>query len=68
MSVVPIRSQKADKVADELIKIFSSLGVPRTIRTDASSTSKSELLTCFEQKLGVRPHISAPYHHASQAQ
>ena len=37
------------------------------IRTDASSTFKSELITCFEQKLGVRSHISTtPYHHASQ--
>ena len=34
---------------DGLIKIFSRLGVPRTIRTYASSTFKSELLTCFEQ-------------------
>ena len=50
----------------ELIKIFSRLGVPRTIRTDASLTFKSELVTCLEQKLCVRPHISTPYHRSSQ--
>ena len=62
---VAMTSQRADKVADEMLKLFSRLDVPRVIRSDLGSSFKSELLTKFENELGVKPCFSTPYHHQS---
>ena len=51
---VAMTSQRADKVADEMIKLFSRLGLPRIIRSDLASCYKSELFTKFESELGVK--------------
>ena len=59
---VAMTSQRADKVADEMIKLFSRLGLPRVIRSDLGSSYKSELLTKFESELGVQLCFSTPYH------
>ena len=48
-----------------MIKLFSRLGLPRVIRSDLGSSFKSELLTKFENELGVKPCFSTPYHHQS---
>ena len=60
---VAMRSQMADKVADEMIKLFSILGLPRVIRSDLGSSFKSELLTELKSELGVELCFSTPYHH-----
>ena len=60
-----MKSQRANKVADEMIKLFSRLGLPTIIRSDLGSSFKSELLTKFESELGVKPCFSAHYHHQS---
>ena len=39
--------------------------MPRVIWSDLGSSFKSELLTKFESKLGVKPCFSTPYHHQS---
>ena len=62
---VAMTSQRADKVADEMIKLFSRLGLPRVIRSDLWSSFKSELLTKFVSELGVNPCFSTSYHHQS---
>ena len=62
---VAMTPQRADKVTDEMIKLFSRLGLPRVIRSDLGSSFKSELLTKFESELGVKPWFSTPYHHQS---
>ena len=41
---VAMTSQRADQMADEIIKLFSRLGLPRVIRSDLGSSFKSELL------------------------
>ena len=58
-------SQRADQMADDMIKLFSRLGLPRVIRSDLESSFKSELLTKFESELGVQPCFLTPYHHQS---
>ena len=58
-------SQRADQVADEMIKLFSRLGLPRVIRSNLVSSFKFELLTKFESELGVKHCFSTPYHHQS---
>ena len=62
---VAMTSQRADKVADEMIKLFSRLGLPRFISSDLGASFKSELLTKFENELGVKPCFSTSYHHQS---
>ena len=57
--------QRADKMADEMITLFSRLGLPRVIRSDLGSSFKSELLTNFKNELGVKSCFSTPYHHQS---
>ena len=42
---VAMTSRRADKVADEMIKLFSRLGLSRGIRSDLGSSLKFELLT-----------------------
>ena len=44
---IAMTSQRADNVADEMIKFLSRLGLPRAIRSDLGSSFKSELLTKF---------------------
>ena len=48
-----------------MIKLFSRLGLPMVIRSDLGSSFKSELLTKFENELGVKSFFSTPYHHQS---
>ena len=55
--------QRADNVADEMIKLFSRLGLPRVIGSDLGSRFKSQLLTKFECELSVKLCFSTPYHH-----
>ena len=62
---VAMTSQRADKMADEMIKLFSRLGLPRVITSDLVSSFKSELLTKFKNEVGVKPCFSTPYHHQS---
>ena len=45
---VAMTSQRADKVVDEMTKLFSKRGLPRIIRSDLGSSFKSELLTKYE--------------------
>ena len=58
-------SQRADKVTDETIKLFTRLRLPRAITLDLGSSFKSYLLPKFESDLGVKPCFSTPYHHQS---
>ena len=58
-------SRRDDNVADEMIKLFSRLSLPRVIRSDLGTTFKSELLIKFDSELGVKPCFSTAYHHQS---
>ena len=52
-------SHRTDKVAYEMIKLLSRLGLPRVIRSDLGSSLQSELLTKFESELGVKPFFNS---------
>ena len=62
---VTMTSQRADKLVNEMIKLFSRLGLPRVVRSDLGASFKSELLTKFESELGVKPCFSTAYHYQS---
>ena len=56
---VAMTSHRTDKVAYEMIKLFSRLGLPRVIRSDLGSSLQSELLTKFESELGAKPFFNS---------
>ena len=59
---VPMRHIDAASVADELIKIFSRVGVPQEILTDQGSNFTSQLLAELYRMLHVKPIRTTPYH------
>ena len=59
---VPLRSIDADRIAEELIKVFTRVGIPKEILTDQGSNFTSQLLTEIYQLWHVHPIRTSPYH------
>ena len=59
---VPMRSVDAASVAEELMKLFSRVGVPKEILTDQGTNFTSLLLTELYRMLHVHPIKTTPYH------
>ena len=59
---VPLRSIDAEHVAEELVVLFSRVGIPREILTDQGSNFVSQLLTEMYRLLHVHPIRTTPYH------
>ena len=59
---IPLRSIDAEHIADELVKLFSHVGIPKEILTDQGSNFASQLLMEIYQLLHVHPIRTTPYH------
>ena len=59
---VAMRSVDAEHVAEELVTVFSRLGVHREISTDQGSNFTSRLLSELHHLLHVHPIRTSPYH------
>ena len=59
---VPLKSIDAESVAEELIKVFARVGVPREILTDQGENFTSQLLAELYRLLQVHPIRTSPYH------
>eukprot|EP00731_Ephydatia_muelleri_P004863 Em0002g1039a len=59
---VPLKSIDAESVAEELIKVFARVGVPREILTDQGANFTSQLLAELYRLLQVHPIRTSPYH------
>eukprot|EP00731_Ephydatia_muelleri_P004053 Em0002g229a len=59
---VPLKSIDAESVAEELIKVFARMGVPREILTDQGANFTSQLLAELYRLLQVHPIRTSPYH------
>ena len=59
---VPLRSVDAEHVAEELVKLFTRVGVPAEILTDQGSNFMSQLLREVYRLLHVEPIRTSPYH------
>ena len=59
---IPLRSIDAEHIAEELIKVFAQVGVPREILTDQGSNFTSQLLAELYRLLHVHPIRTSPYH------
>ncbi len=56
---VPMKHMDAASVAEELVRIFSRVGVPKEVLTDQGT---SQLLTELYRMLHVQPIRTTPYH------
>ena len=59
---IPLRCIDAKHIAEELIKVFSRVGVPKEILTDQGSNFTSQLLTEVYRLLHIQPIRTSPYH------
>ena len=59
---VPLHTIDAPRIAEELVKVFAQVGVPREILTDQGSNFTSQMLTEIYRLLGVQPIRTSPYH------
>ena len=59
---IALHSIDAEHVAEELIKVFSRVGVPQEILTDQGSNFTSQLLAELYRLLHVHPIRTSPYH------
>ena len=59
---VPMRSCEAEKIAEEVLKIFSRVGVPKEILTDQGTNFLSKFLAKIYHQLGIRAIKTSPYH------
>ena len=59
---VALRSIDAETIAEELVTIFSRVGIPQEILTDQGANFTSHLLTELYRMLHVRPIRTTPYH------
>eukprot|EP00731_Ephydatia_muelleri_P013583 Em0007g893a len=59
---MPMRAVDAEAVAEELVKMFTRVGIPREILTDQGSNFTSQLLAELYRLLHIRPIRTSPYH------
>ena len=62
---IPLRSID---IAEELIKVFSRVGVPKEILTDQGSNFTSQLLAEVYRLLHIQPIKTSPYHPQTDGQ
>ncbi|KAL5489194.1 hypothetical protein EMCRGX_G018260 [Ephydatia muelleri] len=59
---MPMWAVDAEAVAEELVKMFTRVGIPREILTDQGSNFTSQLLAELYRLLHIRPIRTSPYH------
>ena len=59
---VPLRSIDAEHIAEELVQIFSRVGIPEEILTDQGTNFMSQLLAEVYKLMRVKSIRTSPYH------
>ena len=59
---IPLKSIEAVHVAEELMVLFSRVGVPKEILTDQGTSFTSNLLAEVYRLLHIQPIRTSPYH------
>ena len=59
---VPLRAIDADTVAEELVKMFARVGIPKELLTDQGSNFQSQLLQELYRLLHIEALRTSPYH------
>ncbi|XP_072048962.1 LOW QUALITY PROTEIN: uncharacterized protein [Amphiura filiformis] len=60
----PLKSIEAERVAEELVVMFSRLGVPREVLTDLGSQFTSGIMKEVSRLLSIKQLTTTPYHPA----
>lgn len=63
---IPLHSLKAKTVVKDLVKFFSTFGLPRIIQSDQGTNFTSKTFSQVLKELGVEHRVSSPYHPESQ--
>lgn len=63
---IPLRSLKAQTVVKDLVKFFTTFGLPRVIQSDQGTNFTSKTFTQILKELGIKHRVSSPYHPKSQ--
>ena len=63
---VPLRSIKAPKIVNALVRFFTLVGLPRSVQSDQGSNFMSGLMQQAMYQLGVKQYKSSAYHPQSQ--
>ncbi len=63
---IPMRTIRAKNVTKELIKFFSTFGIPRVIQSDQGTNFTSRLFSQVLSCLSVKHKLSSAYHPESQ--
>lgn len=63
---IPLRTIKAKKVVQELVKFCSMFGLPKVMQTDQGSNFTSKIFTQVTRELNVKHRMSSAYHPQSQ--
>ena len=59
---IALKSIEAECIAEELMKVFARVGVPKEILTDQGSNFTSQLLMELYRLLHIKPIRTSPYH------
>ena len=59
---IPLRNINAEHIAEELVHVFSRVGIPRKILTDQGSNFTSQLLAKVYRLLHIHAIRTSPYH------
>ena len=63
---VPLRSIKAPKIVDSLIKFFTFVSLPQSVQSDQGSNFMSAIMQQTMYQLGIKQYKSSAYHPESQ--
>lgn len=63
---IPLRSLKAQTVIKDLVKFFTTFGLPRVIQSDQGTNFTSKAFAQVLKELGIEQRMSSPYHPESQ--
>ncbi len=63
---IPLRTIKAKKVVQEIIRFCSVFGLPKVIQSDQGSNFTSKVFTQMLKELGIHHQLSSAYHPESQ--
>ena len=59
---IPVKAVDVEHIAEELVRIFTRVGIPEEILTDQGSNFTSQLQSEIYQLLHVHPIQTSPYH------
>ena len=66
VEAVPLRRIHAKAVSEQIVKFFTTFGLPREVQTDQGTNFTSRIFRSVLGKLGIRHVVSSPYHPESQ--